>query len=122
MATNCMMPDPVAPFESCAGCLKGNVDTALILEDEAEWIIAGLHNVTGVTVEEAEGMFELATAEAAAGLLSTVKPNREGMLVCPVRLCRECAAKAGMAVEVLPGPLPVIGQPDENGGDENGEA
>ncbi|MGO8906619.1 MAG: hypothetical protein ACLQMH_13490 [Solirubrobacteraceae bacterium] len=111
------MANPGAPLESCAGCRKGDTHTALILEGEAEWIAANLHNVTGVSVEEAEGMFEMAEAEAYAGWLSTVKPNREGMLVCPVRLCHECAAKAGMSVEVLPGPLPVIGQPDENGVD-----
>jgi hypothetical protein len=104
---------PIAPFESCAGCLKGDVDTALILEGEAEWIVAGLHHASGATVEEAESMFELAEAD---GL--TVKPNRGGGMAYPVRLCRECAAKAKMPVEVLPGPLPVMGRPDnENGGD-----
>jgi hypothetical protein len=71
----------------------------------------------GQSVGEAEGMFEMAEAEADAGWLPTVKPNREGMLVRRVRLCHECAEEAGMSVEVLPGPLPVIGQPDENGGD-----
>ncbi len=78
----------VAPFESCVGCFRGDVATAVHLEGHAEFIVAGVHRLAGLTTKEAS-----ATLEAAWGTDRGMVPAGRTRVV--VRLCDDCAAKTG---------------------------
>lgn len=82
------MAAPVAPFESCIACLKGDTATGLLLEGEPEWIIATLQHVVDLPLVEAK----------AAMQTDVVTETPGGRIRMGLRLCHECAAKAGVEV------------------------
>jgi hypothetical protein len=88
-------PITAAPWQSCVGCFKGDVTTAVVLEGEAEWIIAGMAHACGISAEEATATFE---SYAIAELGCDPGQVPDGRLTHSVRLCRECAAKTGTRV------------------------
>ena len=77
---------------SCVVCLQG-CDTALVLQGEAEWIVAGL-TVLGITdVDEATAVVSQGTGCA---------PGRMpgGTVTVAIRCCEACVAKSGTGMRV----------------------
>jgi hypothetical protein len=92
----------------CAACRRGDTTTALVFVGEPEWIKRGLAHV-GITGDQARAVAE--------GAPESVRGRRMSIAV---RLCRECAEKAGMPVGDIHaglqgGPMPTISQPDDGG-------
>lgn len=95
----------VAPHDACVPCYRGDTTTALVFRGEAEWAIAGLC-VLGVPVEEASATVEVFAEQELGAPKGTVPA---GTLDLGVRVCRDCARKAGFPVgKVGRGGLPVI--------------
>jgi hypothetical protein len=102
----------VAPFESCVVCLRGDTDTGLVVRGEAEFVVAFLHAQLGVPVEQATGTIE-AYAERELGCEPGKIPD--GSSDYAMRLCRDCARKAGVKVgTVSSGQLPGYSQGGES--------
>lgn len=74
----------VAPFEGCVCCYRGDTATGVVVVGEAKFITASLHRLTGLQLEEAVRLFELAT-----GCDRGKVPD--GRLAVGFRLCRQCA-------------------------------
>ena len=89
---------PVAPFQSCISCFRGDTKTVVQAEGEAEWHIAALMHWAGLPSEQATATF-LFYCEHELGC----EPGRvpDGRFTHAFRLCRDCAARTGVdAVEV----------------------
>lgn len=76
----------VAPYESCVGCFKGDTTTTVVVEGEAEYHIAVMHGLTGMTIEQAA-----ATLAVAKGSPRGMVPT--GRFTGGFRLCRACAGE-----------------------------
>ena len=85
----------IAPHESCVACFRGDTTTIVCIRGEAEFIIAAMHQLTGLSLEEAQGTFQT-MAEQDYGC----DPGRipAGVVTAGVRLCGDCAAKTGARV------------------------
>ena len=75
--------------DSCSVCLRGT-DTALAFAGSPDWVVAGMI-VLGIPSDEATAMLSGTPGEV---------PNVASMKRA-IRVCEECAARAGMSV----GPL-----------------
>jgi hypothetical protein len=83
-----------APFESCIGCSKGDTTTIVQLRGQAEWLIAGLVHLAGISKAEAEAIV-LIWAEERGYAPGTIPP---GWRDYAFRLCRDCAHGTGAVV------------------------
>jgi hypothetical protein len=81
----------VAPLESCIACSDGDTRTVVLIEGEAEWHIAALMRLVGITQTEASGIFR-AYFGCGPGMVPRVR------VACSFRLCRDCADKTGARV------------------------
>jgi hypothetical protein len=97
-----------APFDSCIACHKGDTTTALALEGEAQFVMAGIHYLTGVPLDQAKAFVDLYVHEEFGCDLGMVP--REDIRV-GVRLCRSCAARTGVEVG-SPEAVPLFEQGD----------
>jgi hypothetical protein len=97
-----------APYQSCFGCFKGDTTTGLILEGEAEWIIAAL-GVIGVPEKEVHD-FVYGIAEERYGCDPGHVPVAD--MEIAFRMCADCAGKAHIEVRTLP-EVAKYQQPDE---------
>jgi hypothetical protein len=88
----------VAPHDSCVACYKGDTTTALVISGEAEYVVAGIHLMAGLSADEAAAVFHH-YAEQEMGCDPGMVPAGR-MDIC-IRLCRECAAKNGVVVAEL---------------------
>ena len=106
----------VAPIGSCVSCFRGDTLTVVVFRGEAEWIIGGLVNVTGLSTDRARRTLAVLAAEeldAFPGILPS------GPVTIPVRLCPGCAARNGVPPAALSAeedfrsgdPVPTYGQP-----------
>lgn len=98
--------DPVAPFDSCVACYRGDTTTALVFRGEAEWAAAGLH-VLGVSESEALATIELFAEQELGSPPGTVPA---GTLDLAVRVCPSCAKRAGFPIGNVRDRLPVVAQ------------
>jgi hypothetical protein len=87
----------VAPYNSCMGCLKGDVSTGFALEGEAEWIMVTMHKLAGITQDQAIATFHVMAEEM--GCDPGMVPS--GRVTVLVRVCRTCARKTGATVHEL---------------------
>ncbi len=97
----------VAPHDSCIACFRGDTDTGLVLQGEAEFLAAGLL-VMGLSEQEAMGTVEVFAEEMGC------KPGKvpAGVRDWVLRVCRDCASKAGLTVGKLgAGELPGYAPP-----------
>ena len=90
----------VAPFESCLGCNRGDVSTFVLVEGSPDFFVAAISKLADVGVDEAERIARTMYDE----------PDQSPSYYA-IRLCRDCAAKAGAKALV-------IDQGELGGGDE----
>jgi hypothetical protein len=91
----------VAPFESCAGCYKGDTTTAFALQGSAEWIMVGLSKkIPALSVEEAQASV-LRYCEEALNCDPGNVPT--GTIVLTFRACRDCVDEDTELGDVKPG-------------------
>jgi hypothetical protein len=83
--------------------------TALTFRGEAELAIAGLQ-VLGVRADESAGTLRAFLKEQ--GWQGGPDEVPAGELIMTVRVCADCASRAGFPVGQPPGPIPTIGVPD----------
>ncbi len=95
-------PPPVAPFDACVSCSKGDTTTAFGLVGTAELISAGLMRCAGIPSERAAEM-AIAAFRQLGSVSDTGWPR--GMRRVAFRLCRECAKRYRAEV----GELPTVG-------------
>jgi hypothetical protein len=46
----------IAPWESCIACYRGDVDTVVPIEGEAEFVIVATHKLSGIPRASARGL------------------------------------------------------------------
>jgi hypothetical protein len=100
----------VAPFDSCLCCLRGDTTTGLLLEGSPEWVVVSFHKLTDMSLDEAKETFYAMAEEAGydPGMVR-LGSNRWG-----VRLCLQCAQKAGARVGELGGDsIPLYAEREE---------
>ena len=85
----------VAPYESCIACLRGDTTTIVSVQGEAEFVIAVMHHLAGLSLEDAQRTF-LVIAAREYGCDPGSVPG--GRITTGFRLCRDCAAKTGAHV------------------------
>ncbi len=88
----------VAPFHACVGCYRGDTPTVVFAEGDAEWIIAVMSRIAGMTVKEAAATFAV-MAQEVYGCDPGMVPA--GRITPGIRLCRECATKNGVPAAAL---------------------
>jgi hypothetical protein len=98
-----------APWESCVCCYRGDTDTAVAFQGEAEFAMAGLIRL-GVPKGEAGPTVQV-FCEHELGCDPGMVPAGDFTYV--FRLCPDCAAKAGVPVGKLPDNIPTLRQPPE---------
>jgi hypothetical protein len=101
---------PFAPFQSCISCLKGDTQTAVYVEGEAEWHIAALMHWAGLPSDQADATF-LYYCEHELGCEPGLVPD--GRFRHGFRLCRDCATRTGAKVVAVGEAGPVYVQPEE---------
>lgn len=98
----------IAPHDPCVACFAGDTDTALIVRGEAEFLIAFLNKMFGLTMDVAQGTV-LNFAEDLGCEPGTVPSGQRDW---PLRVCERCAGAAGMKVgKINAGELPGYVQP-----------
>jgi hypothetical protein len=106
----------VAPYKSCMGCLRGDTDTVVPVQGDAEWIIAVMARVAAMSVEEASGTFGVMSQQEFGTDPGKVPVGERTVMI---RICRDCAEATGIPAEVLiperdlasGGPFPGYRQP-----------
>jgi hypothetical protein len=82
----------IAPYDSCIGCFRGDVDTAVAFRGEAEFIMAGLHVMCGIPEDQSEALVHMYARED-LGCEPGMVPGGEFTMI--VQLCQECADRTG---------------------------
>jgi hypothetical protein len=85
----------VAPYQSCVACFKGDVNTGFAALGEAEFVMAAMHKMAGLTIEEASATFGALAVQKMGCDPGMVPSGRQNVII---RLCRECAGKMGTPV------------------------
>lgn len=89
----------ISPFEGCAGCLKGDTTTGVVLEGDPEfcigWLTLSLGPIWAEVGLSSEGV-SLESCERAADAFASEVESPGG--VHPICLCRECGERAGIEV------------------------
>jgi hypothetical protein len=84
-----------APYDSCVACYKGDTTTGVVIHGEAEFIIAGIHRLTGIPLDQADRTFGV-LAEHDMGCDPGKVPVED--VDAFVRLCADCAQKTGARI------------------------
>jgi hypothetical protein len=79
----------VPPFEPCLGCSRGDVSTFVLVEGSPDFFVAAISKLAGVGLEEA------------GTIARTYDQPDQTPSYYAVRLCRDCAAKAGAEALVV---------------------
>jgi hypothetical protein len=93
----------LAPFDSCIGCYRGDVNTGFAAEGDAEFIVVVLHKAAGIPLDEARATFNV-YAEHELGCTPGKVPS--GRVSLAFRLCGDCAEKHGCQIGLLSSEIP----------------
>lgn len=97
------------PEESCLACYRGATETCVAFEGDGEWIVANLMRAGGMTLEAAKNTYEAYLIENDPD--HTLGKVPAGSQTIAVRLCPDCAAKAGLSVGAIGGDVPCYQEP-----------
>jgi hypothetical protein len=93
--------------------MRGDTTTGLVLQGEAEWVIAWLNKVLDLPMEQASRTIEVFCEQELGCEPGTVPA---GPFDYAIRLCRECANGTPAIVGIISaGALPCYGQPAGEG-------
>jgi hypothetical protein len=105
---------PVAPYQSCVSCFKGDVTTIFAVDGSAEWLIAALGRAAEIPQDQATQMVLDLAHDSYGSPEGSVPEARMQMFVT---LCRDCARRTGTTVvdrlDLETGAVPGYSQPDD---------
>lgn len=84
----------MAPYQSCIGCFKGDTATLIGLRGRADWVIAAIQQIIGMSRDEACATFMACAKEEGCGPAEIPA----GEILCIIRMCRKCAEVNGVQV------------------------
>jgi hypothetical protein len=99
------MSRPAPP--SCISCNAGDTRTGVAIRGEAEFIVAALRSLTGMSTDEAAATMQVAWKEQYGSKRGEVPDGKITQLVC---ICERCAGRRGVEVGPVDGEVPLYSQ------------